>query len=374
MEEATLQTELQRGAVASSRRVLPTGLLSAAFVLLWSTGYPAARVALDHSGPFTLLVLRFGAAGLIFCALAFFGGAAWPRGRAALHSAAVGALQLALQFGALYYAAARGVNVGLIALVIGAMPIVTALLGRALFGEPVRRLQWLGFALGIGGVALAVGHSLGADTTARPGAYLAVFAGLAAISAGTLYQKHHASQVDARSGLALQHLTAMVLLAPFAFLEGLRFDGSAAFYGSLAWVIGVNSLSAFAVFFVLLRRGAVNQVATLFFLMPPVTAVIDYFVLGDALTPYKILGLVLAAFGVYLATREPRPVPVRLVAASPRAARHSLSIPHPAARARVAPAADGKAPRMIAAFCEADGCRATGTGIASDRERTRRHC
>jgi len=284
---------------------VPAGLLGVAFVLLWSSGYPAARIALDHSGPFTLLMLRFGGAGLIFAALAAWRRVPWPRGRAALHSALVGTLQLGLQFGALYWAASRGVNVGLIALVIGTMPIVTALLGRALFGDVVRQLQWIGFALGFAGVALAVGESVRPGQGAGPGAYLAVLAGLLAISVGTLYQKRHASNVDPRSGLALQHLAATVLLLPFAVHEGFRADTSAVFFASLSWVIGINSLTTFALLFVLLRRGAVNQVATLFFLMPPVTAVIDYFVLGDALTAYKVAGLALAALGVHLATRPP---------------------------------------------------------------------
>src|SRR5215468_1231651 len=282
---------------------VPAGLLSAAFVLLWSSGYPAARIALDHSGPFTLLVLRFGGAGLIFALLAGLNRVAWPRGRAALHSALVGTLQLGLQFGALYWAASQGVNVGLIALVIGTMPIVTALLGRVLFRELIRPFQWIGFALGFGGVALAVGESVTPGRGAGPAAYVAVLAGLLAISAGTLYQKRHASNVDPRSGLALQHLAAAVLLLPFAVHEGFRAETSAAFFASLGWVIGVNSLTTFALLFVLLRRGAVNQVATLFFLMPPVTAVIDYLVLGDELTTSNVAGLALAALGVYLATR-----------------------------------------------------------------------
>jgi drug/metabolite transporter (DMT)-like permease len=287
----------------AARVTVPAGVLGAAFVLLWSTGYPAARIALDHSAPFTLLVLRFGGAGLIFALLTQLGGVAWPRGRAALHSAVVGSLQLALQFGTLYFAAARGVNVGLIALVIGTMPIVTALLGRAWFGEAIRPRQWLGFAFGFGGVALAVGESLRLGGGVGAGDYVAVLGGLLAISVGTLYQKRHGSDVDPRSGLALQHLVAAAVLLPFAAWEGFRFDASPAFGASLAWVIGVNSLSAFALFFVLLRRGAVNQVATLFFLMPPVTAVIDYVVLGDSLSVLKVSGIGVAAFGVYLATR-----------------------------------------------------------------------
>ena len=302
---------------------VPPGLLGVAFVLLWSSGYPAARIALDHSGPFTLLMLRFGGAGLVFAALAGVSGVTWPRGRAALHSALVGTLQLGLQFGALYWAAAQGVNIGLIALVIGTMPIVTALLGRALFREVVRPLQWIGFALGFAGVALAVGESVTPGRGAPPVAYLAVLAGLLAISVGTLYQKRHASNVDPRSGLALQHLAATLLLLPFAVHEGFRADTSAAFFASLGWVIGVNSLTTFALLFVLLRRGVVSQVATLFFLMPPVTAVIDYLVLGDALTAYKVAGLALAALGVYLATR-----PRHKSAARPETALPSAGLLH----------------------------------------------
>jgi drug/metabolite transporter (DMT)-like permease/GNAT superfamily N-acetyltransferase len=298
---------------------VPAGLLSVAFVLLWSSGYPAARIALDHSGPFTLLMLRFGGAGLIFAAIAAFSRVSWPRGRAALHSALVGTLQLGVQFGALYWAASRGVNVGLIALVIGTMPIVTALLGHALFGELVLPLQWIGFALGFAGVALAVGEGVAPGGAAGPAAYLAVLVGLFGISVGTLYQKRHASTVDPRSGLALQHMAATVLVLPFALHEGFRADGSAAFFASLGWVIGINSVTTFAILFVLLRRGVVNQVATLFFLMPPVTAVIDYLLLGDALTVYKLAGLALAALGVYLATN-----PRRELAARPQAARTRL--------------------------------------------------
>lgn len=303
MGQQLITGRTDRQVVRSLGSSVPAGLLGAAFVLLWSSGYPAARIALDHSGPFTLLLLRFGGAGLIFAALAGLSRVAWPRGRAALHSALVGSLQLGLQFGALYWAASQGVNVGLIALVIGTMPIVTALLGRVLFREVVRPFQWIGFALGFSGVALAVGESVAPGRGAGPGAYLAVLAGLLAISVGTLYQKRHASNVDPRSGLALQHLAATALLVPFAVHEGFHADTSAAFFASLGWVIGVNSLTTFALLFVLLRRGVVNQVATLFFLMPPVTAVIDYFVLGDELTPYKVAGLALAALGVYLATR-----------------------------------------------------------------------
>jgi len=187
----------------------------------------------------------------VFAALALFAGTAWPRGRAALHSATVGSLSLALQFSSLYLAVTCGVNVGMIALVIGTMPIVTALLGLAC-GEAVRPLQWLGFAFGFGGVAMAVAEGIGPAAGAGVGAYLAVLLGLLALSAGTVYQKRLGSEVDLRSGLAVQHGVAALLVLPFAAHEGFRFDTSVAALASLAWVIMVNSISAFALFFVLL--------------------------------------------------------------------------------------------------------------------------
>ncbi|HUA89930.1 MAG TPA: DMT family transporter [Steroidobacteraceae bacterium] len=283
---------------------LPAGVLGAAFVLLWCTGYPAARIALNHCAPFTLLVLRFGGAGLVFAALALTARIRLPRGAQLLHSAGVGVLSLALQFGCVYFAAARGVNVGLIALVVGTMPIVTALFGLAV-GEPVRPLQWLGFVVGFAGVALAVGESIRLDSSAGTAAYLAVLGSLLAVSGGTLYQKRLGSEVDVRAGLTVQQLVAMLVLLPLAWHEGLQHDHTRTFYLAVAWLIGVNSVAAFALFFLLLRRGAVNQVAALFFLMPPVTALLDYVVLGDPFTAYQVGGILLAALGVFLATRVP---------------------------------------------------------------------
>jgi drug/metabolite transporter (DMT)-like permease len=278
------------------------GLVATAFVVLWCTGYPAAKIALGHTGPFVLLTLRFGGAALVCGALALQARAPWPRGRQALHSVAIGTLQLALQFGGVYLAAARGVSVGLIALVIGTMPIVTALIGLV-FGERILPLQWLGFVFGFGGVALAVGESIRPGAAADWVAYLAMILGLIGIASGTVYQKRCGSQMDLRSGLALQHAVAALLLLPGAVLEGWRWDGSAPAFVTLGWLIVVNSLGGFALFYLLLKRGAVNQVAALFFLMPPVTAVLDYLVLGEPLSGYQLAGIALAAFGVFLATR-----------------------------------------------------------------------
>lgn len=281
-------------------------VLGGAFVLLWCTGYPAGKIALGHAAPFTLLVLRFACACVLYSLLGLLGGAIWPRWRVARHSLAVGMLSLAMQFGGVYLGIALGASAGIAALMIGTLPIATALLGR-LIGESVRGTQWLGFALGFAGVALVVGDRMDGEQ-AGIGAYVALLVGLFGVSAGTLYQKRFGSAVDLRAGLALQHASATLLLLPFAWHEGFRFDATSTAFSALAWLVLVNSIGGFALLFLLLRRGAATAVAALFFLMPPVTAVMDYFVLGEHLSLPKLAGFALAVLGVYLGTRQAPPL------------------------------------------------------------------
>ncbi|GAC1622386.1 MAG: DMT family transporter [Nevskia sp.] len=274
------------------------------FVLIWCTGYIAGKVAVAHSGAFTALTLRFAAAAAIFGLLAVLGRAVWPARRAALHSAVVGVLQLALQFGGVYGALKLGASAGIAALVIGAMPLTVSAFSL-LLGERIGRVQWLGLAVGFAGVWLVLGDRL-VDARASVFAILALLLGLIGISCGTLYQKRHGSQLDLRAGLCIQNLAATVLLLPLAFfLEGLHADGSPAFWASTGWIVLVNSVGGFALLFLLIRNGAATQVAALFYLVPAVGAVMGHFALGEELTRLEIIGFVVAAFGVYLGTHAP---------------------------------------------------------------------
>ena len=276
------------------------------FVVIWCTGYIAGKIAVGHSGPFTALCLRFAAAALVFAALALAARLPWPSRRDAGHSAVVGALQLALQFGGVYGALKLGASAGVAALVIGAMPLTVSAFSL-LLGERIGRLQWLGLIVGFAGVWLVLGDRI-ADASASLHAVLALLAGLIGISCGTLYQKRHGSSVDLRIGLLIQNLTATILLLPLAIgLEGLHADGTQAFWLATLWIVLVNSVGGFALLFMLIRRGAATQVAALFYLVPAVGAVMGHFVLGEVLTRLEIAGFFVAAVGVYLGTRTPAP-------------------------------------------------------------------
>lgn len=277
-------------------------IMGLSFVMIWCTGYPTAKIVVGHSGPFTALCLRFACAAVIFGGLAVISKVRWPGHRAAAHSAVVGLLQLALQFGGVYGAMRLGASASLSALVIGAMPLSVSAFSL-LLGERIGKLQWLGLLVGFTGVWLVIGESL-VGARADIWSIGALLLGLLGISCGTLYQKRYGSAIDLRAGLAIQNIAASLALLPLAWgLEGLHADGSQAFWLSTAWIVLVNSVGGFALLFLLIRNGAATQVAALFYLVPAVGAIMGHFVLGEVLTTTEILGFFVAASGVYLGTR-----------------------------------------------------------------------
>jgi drug/metabolite transporter (DMT)-like permease len=124
------------------------------------------------------------------------------------------------------------------------------------------------------------------------------------ITLGTIWQKRTAAQVDLRTNAAVQFMGAALVTAPIAALteEG-TFDGSAPAWIGLLWSVFGLSVGAISLLLILIRRGAVAGVASLFYLVPPVVAVMAYFLFGESLIPVQILGMALAACGVALANR-----------------------------------------------------------------------
>ena len=304
MSSASSTIAASRPFALRTPRISAQAALGLLFVLVWSSGYVAGKIALTHGAAFTLLVLRFAGAALIFALLAFAARASWPSLRQSGHSVVVGLLSLALQFGGIYLGVQLGAEVGVAALLVGSMPLLTAALAP-LIGERVTARAWLGLALGLGGVVLVLADRIGFGG-AGPGAYGLLLLGLVGISIGTLYQKRFATAIDMRVGLTIQHAAAALVLLPCAFAENFRQDATLAYFGSLGWLIAVNSVGGFALLFVLLRRGQASRVAQLFFLIPPVTAVLGLLFLGENFSVLKLLGFALAALGVYLGTRPLR--------------------------------------------------------------------
>ena len=275
--------------------------MPAVFVLLWSSAFIAGAIGVDAAPPLLLIFARFAAAGILLAGYAVAVRAPWPRGRALAHLAVSGLLIQAVQFGALYSAMAMGLPAGVVALVQGLNPVVIALLAARVLGERVTGRQWAGFGLGAAGVVLAV-----ADRIAfSPLGVVLCLVGLLGLSLGTLYQKRHVTDMDVRTGTAVQFLVAAPPLGALSLLtETPAVAHWGAFGASLAWMVAVNSIGVFLLLNTMLRRSPASTVAALFFLTPSVTAVLAWATIGQALHPLTVAGLVLGGAGVLLAGRR----------------------------------------------------------------------
>ena len=266
----------------------------------------AAKGGLAGAEPLTFLALRFAIVTAIMVALAFVQHSPWPRrGRELLHLAVTGLLMQALYFAATYQAFAAGIGAGALALILALQPLVTACVAGPLLGEHVHRQQWLGFLLGILGVVLVLAGRLATGPGETEGIVWG-FVALAAITAGTIYQKRFGAQADIWSGGAVQYALATVVIAgPALLLETGRVTWSVTFALSLAYLVVMNSVVAISLLTLMIRRGEASRVTSLFFLVPPMAALIAWLVLGERLGPLQILGMAVAAAGVALAMRRP---------------------------------------------------------------------
>ena len=293
------------------------------FVLIWSTGFVVARFAMPHAPPFSFLVLRYALSLACFLIWTRLARVEWPAAPIQwLHLAVVGMLLHAGYLGGVWAAVKAGIGAGTVALIVGLQPVLTALWittgARGARGAPaaaratgasrdrphVTARQWLGLALGFGGLALVVWHKLGGGEVTLRNLLFAIF-GLLAITAGTLYQKRFVSACDVRSASAIQLLAALVTTMPLAMLETEPLVWHPQMIGALAWSVGVLTLGGSSLLYLLIQRGAATRVTSLMYLVPPCTALLAWALFGEAFTWSMLAGMVMTVSGVAMVVRAP---------------------------------------------------------------------
>jgi drug/metabolite transporter (DMT)-like permease len=273
------------------------------FVFLWSTGFLGAKFGLPHAAPLAFLLIRYGLVITLMASLAVALRAPWPRdGRQWFHIGVSGLLVHGLYLSGVFIAIGQGLPAGIASLVVGMQPLLTATLAGWLLGEVVLPRQWLGLVLGFLGVALVVAHKLGSGFSLD--ALLPAFVALIGITAGTLYQKKFCPHFDWRSGSVAQFLpTALVTGALVFATDDYRIDWTGEFVFALGWLVLVLSIGAISLLNWLIRHGSAVNVASLFYLTPPTTALLAWLLFGETLTGLALAGMALAVWGVYLARR-----------------------------------------------------------------------
>ncbi len=273
------------------------------FVLLWSTGFIGARYGLPYIEPLTFLAMRMVFVVAVMTAIALVGGARWPRGTEVGHSLMAGSMVHGLYLGGVFTAISQGVPAGISALIPGLQPILTSTVANRFMGEKVSPLQWAGLALGLVGVVMVL-HDRRLVAGGSVLAWIASFVSLIGITFGALYQKRFCGGIDWRTGNTVQYIGAGVLfgLGSFAFeTHVIHWTGELIF--ALAWLVFVLSIAAIALMYWLIRRSAATGFASLFYLVPGVTALFAYALFDEKLDAISVTGMMVCAVGVVLANR-----------------------------------------------------------------------
>ena len=271
----------------------------AVFVLLWSTGYVGARYATPSADPITFTAIRYAIVALIIAVIVAITRRKLPKSpRMLLHLAISGVLIHACFIGCTFAAVSGGVAIGVAALIAGTQPLITAMIVGPLLGEVITRRQWFGFVVGFIGLALVVIKSIGSGTLTSPLLALCV-AALLGITVGTIYQKRFIVDVDLWGGSLVQVFAAFVVCAVYAScFEAGHIEWNAQVIGALLWLCFALSIGAVGVLLILIREGAASKVASLFYLVPPLTALHGYVLFGERLSLLQIMGIGITAVGV----------------------------------------------------------------------------
>ena len=283
------------------------------FVLIWSTGFIVARYGMPHAPPLSFLAWRYVLSILCFLPWILLARVAWPATRTQwLHLGVTGVLMHAGYLGGVWAAVKAGMGSGLVALIVGLQPVLTAV-WLSSRGASVTRRQWLGLALGFAGLTLVVARKFGAGGEADLlNMALAVLA-LLSITIGTLYQKHFVAPCDVRSANAVQLLAALVVTLPLALFEteAVRWvDAQGAvnweLAGAMAWSVLGLTLGGSSLLYLLIQRGAATSVTSLLYLVPPTTALMAWALFAEPITLTTLVGTALTALGVSLVVRAAR--------------------------------------------------------------------
>ncbi len=274
------------------------------FILLWSSAFISGKVIVQDSTPFAALAFRFAIVSFGFFLFSLikkekiFG-----KVSNIFESLSTGILFHGIYLGGCWYAFYIGMPAAIVALIVTLQPILTNILSGPLFGEKITWKQWLGIVFGFTGSLLVLGIDF-QNELPRNGVIISIVA-LSAITIGTLWQKKLSGKLSLAVNNGYQAIGGCLFNILLMFLfETPYINFTLNFILGMSHQILLVSFGAFTILMYLIKSGSVSKTTTLFFLVPPTSAVMAYFFINENLTIIDILGLIIATFGVYIATRK----------------------------------------------------------------------
>ncbi len=275
-------------------------LLAISFIVLWCTGSIVGKLGLPYAPPFNFLMLRYAGAFIVLLIISLATRAPWPSSWKETANICIAGLFLQTIYTASGFVAFLEVTPGLCAIILGAQPLLTAVVCRYCFKEDIMPMQWFGLWLGFGGLIFVAMNTLMGGVLSTHGLWILILS-LLSITAGTLYQKRYCPNLDPRTACTLQCLVSVPVLATLSyFWQPMAVQWTGTFVFSLVWLILVLSVGAMLILAALIKRGDVTRVSSLFYLVPPLTVALDYFIFNDALSRGTFIGMLVVVLGVFM--------------------------------------------------------------------------
>ncbi|PKH85156.1 DMT family transporter [Colwellia sp. Bg11-28] len=274
------------------------------FVLLYGSGFVGAKLGLPHSTPLSFLSLRFMAAGLILLIIAKLIGNQLPNWREAIHISVAGSLTVCLFSVGVFVSIDMGLSPAVSALIVALQPILVALFARKLVNEQLNLAQWFGLLFGFLGVIVVVIDSIETTSFSWGAIAISVLA-LFGVTFGSLYQKRYCADMEIFFGGAIQSLVSgLICLALLPFFESFKVVWTGEFIISLVYMVVGVSLGALSLLYIMIQRGEVSRVASVFYLVPVSAAVSAYLLFGETIESTTLFGASIIALGIFLTNRK----------------------------------------------------------------------
>jgi len=273
------------------------------FVLLWSTGFVGAKYGLPYADPFVFLSVRVLIAAALLLVLVRVMKMPILIGKSAImRSSLIGFFLHACYLGGVFYAISQGLPAGVAAVVTSLQPVLVSLIAVKVLGERLRSTQVAGLLLGLVGVFLVLGPTF--DSHIPTAGIVAIVVALIGSTSATLLQKKIGADIPLVAGTAYQYLFSGVVLGAIAIAtRETSITWNLRFTAAFIWLLLVLSVGAILLLLWLLNTGSAASVSSLFYLVPPATAIEAFFLFGEKVNTQGLLGIGVTALGVWLVIR-----------------------------------------------------------------------
>ena len=278
--------------------------LPLAFIILWSSAFVSGQFIVQSASPFASLTFRFFIVGICFLIFSYYlREKILVKFNLAIQACITGILFHGFYLGGVFFSYSVGLSATLSALIVGLQPVLTNILSGPILKERITFIQWIGILLGFIGTILVIGYDIGVKIP-----IIGLAASLVALlgaTIATIWQKKITSNLTLSVNNFYQAFAASIFLFIISVnfeVPSINFDTR--FNLSMGWQIIMVSFGAYAILMYLIKTGTASKTSSLFFLVPPVTAIMAWLVLDEKLSIIDIIGLLICAFGVYIATRK----------------------------------------------------------------------